>query len=68
MDSECVLHLWLLWTGIDFVGIRAQCNLGAKNHAVILPDCDMDQALNQLVGAAFGTTYLCFAERSGTLD
>ncbi|KAA8494321.1 Methylmalonate-semialdehyde dehydrogenase acylating, mitochondrial [Porphyridium purpureum] len=35
-------------------GKRAQCNLGAKNHAVLMPDCDSELALNSLVGAAFG--------------
>lgn len=31
-----------------------QANLGAKNHATILPDADKEACLNQLVGAAFG--------------
>lgn len=35
-------------------GKRVQANLGAKNHATILPDCDKDATLNALVGAAFG--------------
>ncbi len=35
-------------------GKRAQCMMGAKNHAVILPDCAKDQSLNALVGAGFG--------------
>ncbi len=35
-------------------GKRAQCMLGAKNHAVILPDANKEQTLNQLAGAAFG--------------
>lgn len=35
-------------------GKRAQCNMGAKNHAVILPDADMDAALNAVAGAGFG--------------
>jgi malonate-semialdehyde dehydrogenase (acetylating) / methylmalonate-semialdehyde dehydrogenase len=35
-------------------GKRAQCMMGAKNHAVILPDANKEQALNQLVGASFG--------------
>merc|ERR1719359_2336412 len=33
---------------------RAQCNMGAKNHAVILPDADPISAVNQLVGAGTG--------------
>ncbi|GGY21082.1 CoA-acylating methylmalonate-semialdehyde dehydrogenase [Paludibacterium paludis] len=35
-------------------GKRAQCMMGAKNHAIVLPDAHKEQALNQLVGAAFG--------------
>jgi len=35
-------------------GKRCQCNMGAKNHAVVLPDADRDNALNGIVGAAFG--------------
>ena len=35
-------------------GKRVQSNLGAKNHATVLPDADKDAALNALIGAAFG--------------
>ena len=28
---------------------------GAKNHCVIMPDCDLDQAVNGLMGAAYGS-------------
>ncbi|MGH8444948.1 MAG: CoA-acylating methylmalonate-semialdehyde dehydrogenase [Solimonas sp.] len=35
-------------------GKRAQCMMGAKNHAVVLPDANREQALNALVGAGFG--------------
>lgn len=35
-------------------GKRAQCMMGAKNHAIILPDAHKQQTLNNLVGAAFG--------------
>ncbi|CAD6502316.1 BgTH12-02551 [Blumeria graminis f. sp. triticale] len=35
-------------------GKRVQANLGAKNHAVILPDANKHDALNSIVGAAFG--------------
>jgi len=35
-------------------GKRAQCMMGAKNHAVVLPDANKDQTLNNLAGAAFG--------------
>ena len=36
-------------------GKRCQCFGGAKNHAVIMPDADMDQAVDGLIGAAFGS-------------
>mgnify|MGYP002719524145 FL=1 len=36
-------------------GKRAQCFGGAKNHLVIMPDADIDQAADALVGAAFGS-------------
>ena len=35
-------------------GKRAQCMMGAKNHAVVMPDASKDQSLNALVGAGFG--------------
>ena len=35
-------------------GKRAQCMMGAKNHAVVLPDANKEQTLNQLLGAGFG--------------
>jgi malonate-semialdehyde dehydrogenase (acetylating)/methylmalonate-semialdehyde dehydrogenase len=35
-------------------GKRAQCMMGAKNHAVVLPDANKEQTLNNLIGAAFG--------------
>jgi len=36
-------------------GKRVQCFGGAKNHAVIMPDADMDQAVDALIGAAYGS-------------
>jgi malonate-semialdehyde dehydrogenase (acetylating)/methylmalonate-semialdehyde dehydrogenase len=35
-------------------GKRAQCMMGAKNHAVVLADANKEQALNALIGAGFG--------------
>jgi len=35
-------------------GKRVQANLGAKNHAILLPDANKNDALNAIVGAAFG--------------
>ena len=37
-------------------GKRCQALGGAKNHAIIMPDADMDNAINQLLGAAFGSS------------
>lgn len=36
-------------------GKRAQCFGGAKNHLIIMPDADLDQAADALLGAAFGS-------------
>ncbi|ARE85048.1 CoA-acylating methylmalonate-semialdehyde dehydrogenase [Roseovarius mucosus] len=35
-------------------GKRVQCFGGAKNHMIIMPDADMDQAADALVGAGYG--------------
>merc|ERR1712158_16548 len=35
-------------------GARVQSNMGAKNHAIIMPDANKEQTLNALAGAAFG--------------
>ena len=35
-------------------GKRVQCFAGAKNHMLIMPDADMDQAADALVGAGYG--------------
>ncbi|XP_011873215.1 PREDICTED: probable methylmalonate-semialdehyde dehydrogenase [acylating], mitochondrial [Vollenhovia emeryi] len=37
-------------------GKRVQCNLGAKNHCVILPDANKNKTLSQIAGAAFGAS------------
>jgi len=36
-------------------GKRCQALGGAKNHMIIMPDADMDQAVDALMGAAFGS-------------
>lgn len=36
-------------------GKRVQAFGGAKNHMVILPDADMENVVNQLVGSAYGS-------------
>ncbi len=35
-------------------GKRAQCFGGAKNHMIVMPDADMDQAVDALIGAGYG--------------
>ncbi|KAF9594966.1 hypothetical protein IFM89_035536 [Coptis chinensis] len=35
-------------------GKRVQANMGAKNHAIIVPDANIDATLNALVAAGFG--------------
>ncbi|MFT6009112.1 MAG: malonate-semialdehyde dehydrogenase (acetylating)/methylmalonate-semialdehyde dehydrogenase, partial [Parasphingorhabdus sp.] len=36
-------------------GKRVQAMGGAKNHGIVMPDADMDQVVNDLSGAAFGS-------------
>ena len=36
-------------------GKRVQCFGGAKNHMVIMPDADMDQTVDALIGAGYGS-------------
>ena len=36
-------------------GKRVQCFGGAKNHMVVMPDADMGQAVDALIGAAYGS-------------
>jgi malonate-semialdehyde dehydrogenase (acetylating) / methylmalonate-semialdehyde dehydrogenase len=36
-------------------GKRVQCFGGAKNHMIIMPDADMNQAVDALVGAGYGS-------------
>ncbi len=36
-------------------GKRAQCFGGAKNHLIIMPDADMDQTVDALIGAGYGS-------------
>ncbi|BFM49594.1 CoA-acylating methylmalonate-semialdehyde dehydrogenase [Marinomonas sp. THO17] len=37
-------------------GKRCQALGGAKNHAIVMPDADMDNVVSQLLGAAFGSS------------
>jgi malonate-semialdehyde dehydrogenase (acetylating) / methylmalonate-semialdehyde dehydrogenase len=36
-------------------GKRVQCFGAAKNHMVVMPDADMDQAVDALIGAGYGS-------------
>jgi malonate-semialdehyde dehydrogenase (acetylating) / methylmalonate-semialdehyde dehydrogenase len=36
-------------------GKRVQCFGGAKNHMIIMPDADMDMAVDALIGAGYGS-------------
>ena len=36
-------------------GKRVQCFGGAKNHMVVMPDADMDQTVDALIGAGYGS-------------
>lgn len=38
----------------SLAGKRVQCMMGAKNHAIVLPDAHKEQTLNAIAGAAFG--------------
>src|SRR5580765_5951800 len=36
-------------------GKRVQALGGAKNHLIVMPDADLDQAVDALIGAAYGS-------------
>lgn len=36
-------------------GKRAQCFGGAKNHMIVMPDADLNQAVDALIGAGYGS-------------
>ena len=44
-----------VYAGATATGKRAQCFGGAKNHMVIMPDADMNQAVDALIGAGYGS-------------
>jgi malonate-semialdehyde dehydrogenase (acetylating) / methylmalonate-semialdehyde dehydrogenase len=49
-------------------GKRVQSMMGAKNHAVVMPDANKEQALNALTGASFGAAgQRCMAVSVGVL-
>ncbi len=45
-----------IYTTATANGKRCQALGGAKNHAIVMPDADIDNAVNQLLGAAFGSS------------
>lgn len=44
-----------IYAGAAAQGKRAQCFGGAKNHMIVLPDADLDQAVDALIGAGYGS-------------
>jgi len=45
-----------IYTTATANGKRCQALGGAKNHAILMPDADIDNAANALMGAAFGSS------------
>lgn len=37
-------------------GKRVQALAGAKNHAIVMPDCDIEKTVQGVIGAAFGSS------------
>ena len=44
-----------IYAGATANGKRAQCFGGAKNHMIVMPDADIDQAVDALIGAGYGS-------------
>jgi malonate-semialdehyde dehydrogenase (acetylating)/methylmalonate-semialdehyde dehydrogenase len=42
-----------IYSGALAKGKRVQCNMGTKNHDVVMQDVDLGATLNTHVGAAF---------------
>ena len=53
VGSSDIAH-YVYRRGVD-AGKRVQAMGGAKNHGIIMPDADIDQAVNDLIGAAYGS-------------
>ncbi len=51
-SSEVAQHVYVTAAA---AGKRVQAMGGAKNHGLVLPDADLDQAVDAIVGAAFGS-------------
>lgn len=52
VGSSSVAHY--VYSRASATGKRCQCFGGAKNHMIIMPDADMDQSVEALVGAGYG--------------
>jgi malonate-semialdehyde dehydrogenase (acetylating)/methylmalonate-semialdehyde dehydrogenase len=53
VGSSAVAHS--IYTRGAQAGKRVQALGGAKNHMVVMPDADLDQAVDALIGAAYGS-------------
>jgi malonate-semialdehyde dehydrogenase (acetylating) / methylmalonate-semialdehyde dehydrogenase len=51
-SSDVAQHIYVTAAA---TGKRVQAMGGAKNHGLVLPDADLDQAVDGIVGAAFGS-------------
>src|SRR5271165_6297996 len=51
-SSDIAQYIYSTATG---TGKRAQCFGGAKNHMIVMPDADLDQAVDALIGAGYGS-------------
>ena len=53
VGSSDIAHY--VYAGATATGKRAQCMGGAKNHGIIMPDANMEQAAKDILGAAYGS-------------
>ena len=44
-----------IYSGAAAHGKRAQCFGGAKNHMIVMPDADLDNAVDALIGSGYGS-------------
>ena len=51
-SSDVAHHIY---TQASAQGKRVQAMGGAKNHGVVMPDADIDSAVSQIIGAAYGS-------------
>ncbi|KAF8184342.1 Aldehyde/histidinol dehydrogenase [Mycena galopus ATCC 62051] len=62
LTNKCDIYAWIddVRSGTQH-GKPVQCNIGANNHAVAMPDANRDQALDALLGAACGGPAVCIS-------